>query len=60
MFHLRVSCAGQTIFEVYNLTGELSLTQAWAAALPALLNTQRTPDINRIELRLDDGPVLGR
>lgn len=60
MFYLSVRSKNQTLFEIYSRAGGLTLAEAWAAALPALLKCERESGCNQVLLRIDDRPVLDR
>jgi len=60
MFYLSVRSQGQVLFEMYNREGGITLVDAWAAALPALLKCERLPGYNQLLLRVDDQTVLDR
>lgn len=59
-YYLSVRSKGQILFEIWNREGGVSLTQAWVAALPAILKCERLDGANQLLLRIDDEPVLSR
>jgi hypothetical protein len=61
-YYLSVRFQGTILFEIFNREGGVSLTQAWAAALPAVLATakQNAYGSTELVLRIDDQPVIQR
>jgi len=60
MFYLSVRSKNQILFEIWNRDGGITLAEAWAAALPAVLKCERLPGYNQLMLRIDDETVLDR